>query len=67
MVTLPARSLTTLGVTQAHAVGEIGPKLLEFQRTPRRVIAEKIAGWAWRLWCSCPDEIADLEDPGEHL
>ncbi len=59
--------LDTLGVTQAHAVGEIGLKLLEFQRTPRRVIAEKIAGWAWRLWCSCPDEIADLEDPGEHL
>ena len=45
--------LDTLGVTQGHAVGEIALKLLEFQRAPRRVIAEKIAGWAWRLWCSC--------------
>jgi hypothetical protein len=45
--------LDTLGVTQAHAIGEIGLKLLEFQRAPRRVVALKIAGWAWRLWCSC--------------
>jgi len=48
--------LDTLGVTQGHAVGEIALKLLEFQRTPRRVIAEKIAGWSWRLWCSCPKD-----------
>jgi hypothetical protein len=48
--------MDTLGVTQAHAIGEIALKLLEFQRAPRRVVAEKIAGWAWRLWCSCGSE-----------
>ena len=59
--------LNSIGLTQSHALGEIITKVVEFQRTPRRVLAEKIAGWAWRLWCSCPDEIAALEDPGEHL
>ncbi len=47
--------LDTLGVTQAHAIGEIALKLLEFQRTPRRVVALKVGGWAWRLWCSCKE------------
>lgn len=48
--------LDSLGVTQSHALGEIALKLLEFKRTPRRVVAEKIAGWAWRLWCSCEED-----------
>ena len=47
--------LSSLGVTQCHAIGEIALKLLEFKRTPKRVIAEKIAGWSWRLWCSCKE------------
>lgn len=38
------------GIGAPHAIGEILAKLLEFQRTPRRVLAEKVAGWAWRLW-----------------
>ena len=59
--------LNKLGVAQHHALGEIVTKLVEFQRTPRRVLAEKIAGWAWRLWCSCPEAAHQLEDPGEHL
>lgn len=48
--------LDMLKVTQCHAIGEIALKLVEFRRTPRRVIAEKIAGWSWRLWCSCKEE-----------
>jgi hypothetical protein len=39
-----------LGLARNHALGEIYYKWLEFQRTPRRVVAVKIAGWAWRLW-----------------
>ncbi len=45
-----------LGVDQGHAIGEIATKLIEFKREPRRVLAEKIAGWAWRLWLTVPDE-----------
>jgi hypothetical protein len=59
--------LDMIGVTQEHAIGEIALKLLEFRRAPRRVVAEKIAGWAWRLWCSCPESHIHLEDAGEHL
>ena len=33
-----------------HALGEIVTKLLEYQQTRRRLLAVKIAGWAWRLW-----------------
>ncbi len=38
-----------------HAIGEILAKLVEFQRTPKRHIAEKVAGWSWRLWLSCKE------------
>lgn len=44
-----------LGISQEHALGEIVAKLLEFRRAPRKVIAEKIAGWAWRLWLTCEE------------
>ncbi len=37
--------LTGLGVAQHHALGEIIAKVVEFKRAPRRVLAEKIAGW----------------------
>lgn len=46
-----------LGITQHHALGEILAKMLEFKRSPKRVLAEKIAGWAWRLWESVPEEV----------
>jgi hypothetical protein len=44
-----------LGVAEEHAIGEILTKLVEFRKTRRRVLAVKIAGWAWRLWLAVPD------------
>lgn len=43
-------TLTQTGIAQAHALGEIWAKWLEYNKEPRRVLAVKIAGWAWRLW-----------------
>lgn len=43
-----------MGVEAHHAIGEILAKLVEFKAKPRRVLAEKIAGWAWRLWLTAP-------------
>ena len=42
--------LTALGIAREHALGEILAKFLEYKAAPRRVLAVKIAGWAWRLW-----------------
>lgn len=42
--------LRLTGVAKDHAFGEIVAKLLEYKKQPRRVLAVKIAGWAWRLW-----------------
>ena len=44
-----------MGVAEEHAIGEIITKLVEFRKTRRRVLAVKIAGWAWRLWLAAPD------------
>jgi hypothetical protein len=48
--------LSLLDVEQAHAIGEIITKLLEFRAAPRQVLAEKISGWSWVLWNSLPSE-----------
>lgn len=45
-----------MGVEAHHAIGEILAKLVEFKAKPRRVLAEKIAGWAWRLWITAPEQ-----------
>jgi hypothetical protein len=45
-------TLLLLGVAQDHAIGEIIAKIIEFRKAPRKVLATKIAGWAWRLWVS---------------
>ena len=51
-----AEAEDALGVMASHAMGEILGKMFEFKRTPKRVLAEKIAGWAWKLWLSVPEE-----------
>ena len=43
-------TLTRMGIAKDHAIGEIIAKLIEYKREPRRVLAVKVAGWAWRLW-----------------
>lgn len=42
--------LRLVGVAKDHAFGEIVAKLIEYKKEPRRVLAVKVAGWAWRLW-----------------
>jgi hypothetical protein len=44
------QTLSLFDVAREHSIGEILTKLLEYKREPRRVLAVKIAGWAWRLW-----------------
>jgi hypothetical protein len=41
------------GLGQPHGVSEIIYKALEFRRSPKRVLLEKIAGWAFILWQRC--------------
>ena len=41
-----------MGTTVGHCVGEIVYKLKEYMTTPRRVVLEKVAGWAFILWRS---------------
>jgi len=38
------------GMEGPHACGEVITKVLEYNRGPRRLLAVKIAGWAWRMW-----------------
>ena len=45
-----------MGVAMGHAIGEITYKLLEFKTNPRRVVAEKISGWAYQLWRQAPED-----------
>ncbi len=42
--------VAALGLSAQHATCEMIYKLVEFRTAPRRVIAEKLAGWAFRLW-----------------
>ena len=38
------------GIEGDHAIGEILAKALEYRQSRRRLLAVKIAGWAWRMW-----------------
>jgi hypothetical protein len=42
--------MSALGIHTPHAIGEIVYKCAEYLRCPRRVILEKIAGWAFVIW-----------------
>ena len=44
------RVCTLLNIHTPHAIGEIIYKCAEYLRTPRSVLLEKIAGWAFILW-----------------
>lgn len=48
--------LLLLGVAKDHAFGEIIAKLIEYKKAPRKVLAVKVAGWAWRLWVNTERE-----------
>lgn len=43
------------GLGQVHGISEIIYKALEFKRAPRRVLLEKISGWAFILWQRCDE------------
>ena len=47
--------LKLLGIAVPHEIGEIIYKAVEFLKTPRRVILEKIAGWCYIAWRDCGD------------
>lgn len=47
---------TALGIHHQHSIGEIIYKAAEFLTTPKSVILEKIAGWAWVLWREMKDD-----------
>lgn len=51
--------MTTLGIHDEHSIGEIVYKCAEYLKTPRdapakRVLMEKVAGWAWVIWRELP-------------
>jgi hypothetical protein len=45
-----AESMKMLGLHIPHCLGEIIYKVAEYHKTPRRVLMEKVAGWAWLVW-----------------
>jgi hypothetical protein len=47
--------MNALGLHEHHAIGEIIYKAGEYLKTPRRVLLEKIAGWAFVLWRETSD------------
>jgi len=51
--------LTTLGLHEPHALGEIIYKCAEMMKAPaktKKLLCEKIAGWSWTIWRELPDE-----------
>lgn len=42
--------MVLLGIHAPHSIGEIIYKCSEYLKTPRRVLVEKCAGWAYCLW-----------------
>lgn len=47
--------MVLLGIDVPHGIGEIIYKAAEYLKTPRRVLLEKIAGWAFCVWREHPD------------
>lgn len=48
--------MVEMGIHAPHCVGEIVYKCAEYLRTPRRVLLEKVAGWAYVLWKETPPD-----------
>lgn len=44
-----------LGINREHGIAEIIYKAAEYLRTPRRVLLEKISGWAFIVWRDTPE------------
>lgn len=42
--------MKALGIDVPHGIGEIVYKCAEYLRAPRRVLLEKVAGWAFVVW-----------------
>lgn len=42
--------MVMLGIHAPHSIGEIIYKCAEYMKAPRRVLLEKVAGWAYCLW-----------------
>lgn len=50
-----SEAVSLLGIHEQHCIGEIIYKCAEWLRTPRRVLMEKVAGWAWLVWKATKD------------
>ena len=48
-------AMKIFGIEGDHAIGEILTKSLEWRQSHRKLLAVKIAGWAWRLWVASSD------------
>lgn len=44
-----------LGIGTGHHIGEILTKVVEYTKSPRRVLLEKVCGWAYLEWKNCKD------------
>ncbi len=44
-----------IGIHRQHCIAEIVTRAIEYLKTPRRVLLEKIAGWAFILWRETED------------
>ncbi len=47
--------MNALDIHKQHASGEIIYKVAEYLKTPRRVLMEKVAGWAFTIWRETPE------------
>ncbi len=45
-----ANAMKQMGIHEAHCIGEIVYKCAEWLKCPRRVLMEKVAGWAYLVW-----------------
>lgn len=51
--------LAQYGLHEPHAIGEIIYKAVEMMKAPgptKKILCEKIAGWAWTIWKELPEE-----------
>lgn len=47
--------MVQLDIHKPHCAGEIIYKVAEYLKTPRRVLLEKVAGWAYVMWRETPN------------
>lgn len=49
-------AMRAMGIHEPHCAGEICYKVAECLKSPRRVLMEKVAGWAYMWWREIPPD-----------